>query len=251
VEKHQEAKMDFNPEVVERKQGFEGAILGLPLADVLQLQHQNRFSGCVTLTNGDRKGKLYFRSGAIIHAELPDCEGEDACYRMLSWRGGHFTSDMKINTTRHTIDKPLSFLLLEACRLMDEKQLVQDEPPPSKPGPSADQSSYITSVLAAFDGVPQVCGAAVTDRQGVLLFSRESLDKKVATDGEFLSLIGKRLGQLLSAGDLQHAVFASVQRRVVSVHSRGQALHVSFEPEESPASAVDIVRSTLKRLKKE
>jgi hypothetical protein len=236
-------------EIAEQRQGFEGAILGLPLADVLQLKQQNRFSGCINLTNGGRKGRLFFRNGAIIHAELPDCEGEDACYRMLSWHGGRFQIDAKVDTARHTIDRPLSFLLLEACRLIDENQIEQQEPPAKTPM-SSEPSDYIASVLDAFKRIPEVSGVVVTNRKGQLQFADSDEEKKLATDGDFLSLIGRRLGQLLALGELQLAACESQRQQVVSVRNRSQALHLAFRSGQSLESVRNTVRSTLKSLKK-
>jgi hypothetical protein len=241
--------MNSHAEPIKQRQGFEGAILGLPLADVLQLKQQNRFSGCVTVTNVDRQGRLFFRNGLVIHAELPECEGEDACYRMLAWSGGQFKLEPRVDTTRHTIDKPLSYLLLEACRLMDENLLVQEEPPAKVPA-TGDMSDYIASLLGAFNAVPEVCRAVVTNRKGQLQYSDNPQKKKLATDGEFLSLIGRRLGQLLSVGELHQAAFSSKQQQVISVRNRSQALHVSFGSGQSLAGSMKIVRSILKSIKK-
>lgn len=237
------------PQVDEQRDGFKGAILGLPLADVLQLKQQNRFSGCVTVSNANRAGKLFFRAGALIHAELADCEGEDACYRMLSWTGGQFEVDTKVNTTRHTIDKPLSFLLLETCRLMDEQRLIPESSVPNDAG-AGETGGYIASVLGAFGRVSEVCGAAVTDRKGQLQHSEDPEDRQLATDGEFLSLVGRRLGQLLDLGELQQAAFRSRRRQVISVRNRSLSLHVAFDAGQPVEKALGVVRATLKSVRK-
>lgn len=244
-----EVKMLAMPQIDDQRDGFKGAILGLPLADVLQLKQQNRFSGCVTVCNADRTGKLFFRSGAVVHAEMADCEGEDACYRMLSWRKGRFEVDAKVNTTRHTVDKPLSFLLLEACRRMDEASVAGDQPAAKEPPPGF-VDDYIGSLLGAFRSVPEVSGVAVTNRKGQLQNSEAPADARLATDGELLSLLGRRLGQLFDLGELQRATFRSHRQRVISLRNRSLALHLAFGAAASSEAAFAIVRTTLKSLKK-
>ena len=41
--------------------GFDGEISGFSLADVLQLNIQNRFSGCITVESEEGSGRIFLR----------------------------------------------------------------------------------------------------------------------------------------------------------------------------------------------
>ena len=67
--------------------GFEGAVAGLTLPDVIQMNALNRFSGCISVHFGQHAGLIFFRDGEIIHAEQGEKTGEDAFYEILQWPG--------------------------------------------------------------------------------------------------------------------------------------------------------------------
>lgn len=243
------------------KQGFEGAVLGLPLTDVLQLKEQNRFSGYLSVSNEDQHGRLFFRNGALIHAELQEYEGEEAFYRMLSWARGRFRVEPKVETTRNTIDKPLTLLLLEACRQIDEQNLSTKNPVP-KAAPDTPLPDNIATLLDAFQGLPEVCGVVVTNRKGHLQMPKTHWKNKpsaianlflshLATDGEFLALIGRQIGQLLDTGEPRQTAFGSRQQKVISMRNQSMALHVALRPEQPLAEARKIIQTTLNSLKKD
>lgn len=253
--------MNGYTQTADRKEGFEGAVLGLPLADVLQLKHQNHFSGCITVTNDDRQGRLFFRNGSLIHAALPDGEGEKACYRMLSWTSGQFKVEPKVHTTRHTIDKPLNFLILEACRLMDEEQPDAEEVPEQKPQKNP-PTNYTSRLLDALYALPEVSGAVVTNRKRQMQVSKNCQGEKkndavdsflvnLASDGEYLSLIGRQIGHLLDLGDPQQTSFLSREQIVISMRTEDMALHVAIRPGQTLESVRKTIRSTLRSLKKD
>jgi len=254
--------MDLSPETTDLKQGFEGTILGLPLADVLQLKHQNHFSGCVTVTNDNQQGRLFFHNGNLIHAALPDSVGEKACYRILSWSSGQFKVEPKVHAARHTIDKPLNYLILEACRLMDEQQEPALEEAPAQKSQSTSSTDYISSMLDVFYALPEVYGAMVTNRKGQMQVSKNYQEKKsggiagsflvnLLSDGEYLSLVGRQIGHLLDLGDPQQTSFISNEQLVISIRDQDLALHVAFHPGQTLETARVIIRSALKSLKKD
>src|SRR6185369_8234272 len=85
--------------------GFHGEVAGLCLPDVLQLNGHNRFSGCITVSDGARTGRVFFRDGAIVHAEQGRRSGEEAFHDMMEWSSGTFTLERNVSTTVRTIDK--------------------------------------------------------------------------------------------------------------------------------------------------
>lgn len=80
--------------------GFEGSIAGLALSDVIQLEVQSRFSGCIAVQNGQARGLIFFRDSEIVHAELGGKTGEDAFCDILEWPNGRFSLQPNVSTTR-------------------------------------------------------------------------------------------------------------------------------------------------------
>lgn len=102
--------------------GFNGEVAGLGLADVVQLNAQIRLTGAISIRSGQRSGFVFMSDGQVVHAEQGDLLGEAAFYEIMTWRGGCFAVKPNVETTRSTIRQPLTFLLLEAHRRLDERR---------------------------------------------------------------------------------------------------------------------------------
>ncbi len=100
--------------------GFEGAVAGLSLADVVQMNAMNRFSGGLRVESGGQGGGFWFVEGRIVHAEAGELLGEPAFHAMMRWRGGNFSFEPAARAEAHTVAHSVQFLLIEAHRLMDE-----------------------------------------------------------------------------------------------------------------------------------
>ncbi len=226
--------------------GFEGAISGLPLTDVLQLMQQNRFTGSLRVRRDAEEGQLFFREGRLFHAALGRLSGDQACYQMLNWESGCFEVETKITTTSNSIDKPLNFLLLEACRQQDEtpEDVVNDEvstPPQAK-------ITHVEKMLTALRKLPQVLEVLVVDRNGRKQDSQMESEEGLATDGEFLAMTGRRFGQLLGVGDLKVSSLLAEKHQIVSLHNSSRSLHLSFVPGDSFQSRLTAINTQLKEL---
>src|SRR3990172_11778412 len=117
--------------------GFEGEVVGLGLSDVIQLNANNRFSGCIAVGYEQSRGLLFFRDGEIIHAEQDGKVGEEAFCCIVGWPGGRFSVQPNVATTRSSIQKSWQHLLLDAHRLLDERRAHQARPSPLSALPSA------------------------------------------------------------------------------------------------------------------
>ncbi len=114
--------------------GFEGAVAGLGLADIIQLNGHNHFSGCVTVQSQSSSGRVFFRDGQIVHAEADDLKGEPAFYEIMQWPGGKFSVQPNVSTAVRSIERTWEFLLMDAYRLIDEGRRSGRLPPAPKPG---------------------------------------------------------------------------------------------------------------------
>lgn len=96
--------------------------LGLvSLFDLGQLLMLNRATGCLTVLSEDRKGYLYFGEGRLVNAvDDAFAEGENAAYRVFTWRTGSFDFVNEQLGGSHTIEVGTDALMLEAARRLDE-----------------------------------------------------------------------------------------------------------------------------------
>jgi predicted regulator of Ras-like GTPase activity (Roadblock/LC7/MglB family) len=193
-------------------QGFEGAVAGLSLADVIQLSGNNGFSGCITVQYGTSTGRIFFRDGRIVHAEQGDKSGEQAFFEVMGWSSGRFNLEPNVTTTSHTIHKHAQFMLMEALRLVDERRAGRAPAPEAAPEPPPPATR--TGGLA--EHAKQVPGVACA----VLVSSDGSCAEETSPEGEalagkaaFLGLVGNRIGAILSAGALQSATLQGAEAR--------------------------------------
>ena len=83
--------------------GFQGAVAGLSLTDVIQLKCHHKYTGCITVIYGNNEGVIYFADGEIIHAVQDNETGEEAIYQIIKWPGGSFNIHPEI-TSRQSLE---------------------------------------------------------------------------------------------------------------------------------------------------
>jgi len=224
-------------------EGFEGAIVGLGLSDVIQLNGQNRFSGCITVHFDISTGLLFFRDGEIIHAEQGSRIGEQAFYEIMQWPGGRFSLQPNVTTTGHTIKRSVSYLLMEAHRLMDERRSGRLETPEGAPEEEPRRDRAMTIV----DRIRQIPGAAyavLLTKDGARLgddsFEAESLEGKTA----YLAMLAKRLGQAFGAGEVLAATVQGTDQHLLLLATKQHHLSVLVKGESQPG----LVESEIRKL---
>ncbi len=217
--------------------GFEGGITGLGLADVIQLNVHNRFSGCVRLQHGDSNGLIFFRDGAIIHAEQGGKSGEEAFYDMVGWPAGRFSVQPNVSTTQSTIQKGWQHLLLEAHRVLDERHAGHRAG--AAPPPRADSARPPASgIMERLQGVSGVAYAVAQTRDGERIDDDSFEAEVLAGQASFVAALGKRLGSIFRAGELSCATVQGTARHLLLYVTRKHTLSV-FAHGDSNALAVD------------
>ncbi len=105
---------------------LQGSLSSINLADILQLVANSKQSGrfVISQPNGQR-GYIYFNQGEIQHAECEDFSGEDAIFTLIAWGEGDFVFESQTFETAHTISRPITTLLMEAARRIDEWKLLK------------------------------------------------------------------------------------------------------------------------------
>lgn len=108
-------------DLIYKKKGFQGRVVGLQLTDVIQMNCLGRLTTALTITRDGEKGTIYLREGEIVHAECGDQKGTEAFFYILSWPEGEFVSNVGVTPPLQTIYQSWEHLLIEAMRRNDER----------------------------------------------------------------------------------------------------------------------------------
>ena len=100
--------------------GIAGQLENLSLPDIVQILNMGTKTACLSLASDERAGKIWFDSGASVHAETAEQTGADAFYEMLRWKTGEFTIEHGLKTEQKSIEADAMFLVIEGLRLLDE-----------------------------------------------------------------------------------------------------------------------------------
>jgi hypothetical protein len=125
--------------------GFRGHIQNMSAASLLQIINMDRQTCTLRMATPDQSGELYIRKGEVVDARSGELRGERAALAMLAWPYPTITIDSRCRVAERTIDKPLTFLIMEALRLADEQALLDEAAPAS----SARTASHRPSLTPA------------------------------------------------------------------------------------------------------
>lgn len=105
--------------------GVQAVLESLSLLDIVQLKCLSRCSSALEFTRPDGNyGRIFFKNGSIVHAEVSGKEGEEAFGTILSWHQGK-VREIKTpgQCPPETIQKCWQMLLLEASQAIDEGRI--------------------------------------------------------------------------------------------------------------------------------
>ena len=108
-------------DLLERKKGFRGRVIGLHLTDLIQMNCLGRLTTALAVSQNEERGIIYMNQGEIVHAECGEQKGTDAFYTILGWQEGEFVFNTDIEPPAQTIHQSWEHLLIEAMRRKDEK----------------------------------------------------------------------------------------------------------------------------------
>ncbi len=225
--------------------GFEGAIAGLGLADVIQLNGHNRFSGCIAVHYQGSSGLLFFRDGDLIHAEQGARVGEDAFYAVMQWPGGRFSLQPNVATTSHTIRRSTMQVLLDAHRLIDERRAGREPValPTGAERPAGERDG--SGVATAIRNLPGVVYALRLGADGSRLeddsYPAEALEGQTA----YLAMLGRALGEIFGAGELQSAVVHGGAQHLLVMRAGDETVSVLLERSARPEAVANEIRKAL------
>jgi predicted regulator of Ras-like GTPase activity (Roadblock/LC7/MglB family) len=203
--------------------GFHGDVTGLSLSDVIQLNGNNGFSGCITVQNEARVGRIFFRDGKIVHAEQGGLVGEAAFYELMEWSSGHFSLEPNISTTSHTIQKSTQFVLMEAHRLMDEKRAGRAASPPPAPAAPA-KPPPMPGLTSRLRTLPGVRAAVLVGKDGRCAENPTAENDALAGRVAYLAMAGDRIGASLGTGEVRTIAARRSTEHLLVLVSRSQYL---------------------------
>jgi predicted regulator of Ras-like GTPase activity (Roadblock/LC7/MglB family) len=218
---------------VRERHGFSGAIGGLTFADVIQLKGLNHFSGCVTVEFQEEIGKIYFRDGEVIHAELGAQVGKEAFYQIFLWPSGNFQTYPNVVSTSHSIDCSWKFLLLEAHQMHDEGRLsraaTDQAERRAEEVPMAEAKageSIITRQLRDVNGVTEL---VLHTREGLPLEDATFAKETIAAHASFLVQYADRLGEIFGVGPVRSAAVEGEAAHLLLFESKRSYLTMTID----------------------
>lgn len=100
----------------------------MTVLDIMQVLSMNKKTCTMTLKQGDRTGRIYFREGKIVDAATPHLSGEEALYDLITWRGVNYAIGYESgNSEQETIHTDTRFLIGECFRRLEG---MAESPPP-------------------------------------------------------------------------------------------------------------------------
>jgi predicted regulator of Ras-like GTPase activity (Roadblock/LC7/MglB family) len=205
---------------------FDGDVSGMTLPDVIQINAQNRVSGCITVQHDGKKGLVFLRDGEIVHAEQGDLEGREAFYAILSWPGGRFSVQRNVSTTCCTIDMGWQHLLMEAARVLDERLAgIRNMGPPAS-RQRARVANHPGRAVETLRGIPGVVYAVAHGSNGVRLDDDSYEAELLAGQTTYLTMIADQLGRALGAGAISSAMVEGAKQHLLVIAARDHFLGV-------------------------
>lgn len=216
--------------MTENISGFQGAVAGLSLTDVIQLKGHNKYTGCITVEYGDSRGAIYFADGEIIHATLGTEAGEEAIYQIIKWPGGTFNIHPEMTSNVCTIHYRTDFLLLEALRRLDEER-AGATPSSAESGPLVTPRRTMSKVAARLQEIDGVTYSVLLDKEGTPLQDSSIEAAALAAKGLFLATNGNKFGALMGLGEIKAAAIQTRNFHLLSYDSKNHYLSIAVKPE--------------------
>jgi two-component system phosphate regulon response regulator PhoB len=108
---------------------FKGNLQEMNIGEVFQTITYTKKNGRLVVTSNQRKGEVYFQDGYVVHALVDRRKGEEAVYRLLTWKTGQFSFDAGVLPATQTMKKSAEGLLMEGMQRLDDYNRLLDHFP--------------------------------------------------------------------------------------------------------------------------
>lgn len=112
--------------ISEPEAAFAGDLEKMSIGEVVQTIALTRKNGRLLVVNTGRRGEVYFQEGMVTYADVDRKKGEEAVYRLLSWKNGQFKFDSGVTAKTRNLQKSAEGLLMEGMRRIDEYNRLLD-----------------------------------------------------------------------------------------------------------------------------
>ena len=178
---------------------------GLTILDLLQIANLGKKSLAIYIRRGVASGEIFLRDGEVVHCRTGRREGVAAFKELVRWQRRDFEVRIGDKTPKTTIREPFHHLVLEALRILDEKNqesaewesgrssISTDEAiqvphqasqPKSSPEPAAthQENTRVRASLKSLTTIDGFLGACLVDSESnkVLGAESDSFDVEVA-----------------------------------------------------------------------
>jgi len=140
-----------------------GRITGVTLFGFLQLLEVERKTALIVVHSGNEEGRLYFDSGALVHAETRRLRGLAAVNEVVGWPDPRLEIFYRRTARDRTIDQPLQQVLMEAARLLDERGRGRGLEPADEVRPVAPPRPDLQEALDEAMEIDGALGVALVD----------------------------------------------------------------------------------------
>jgi CheY-like chemotaxis protein len=209
------------------EQGFRGVLQRAGLADIIQMECLSRRSLILEVSAAGRRGRIYIRSGTLVHAECGDMTGEPALQQLLTMSSGEFRHLPFAEPARETLEGSWEFLLLEAVRQRDEAagEALATTATEEIPTIQAAPIQVVAEPEESTDTAPIINELVVCSDTGEMLYGTGS-ENPTARCQLCMTLAqgAAQLEALLPLGSLERVEFLSAPGRVVARFQDSQAI---------------------------
>jgi CheY-like chemotaxis protein len=108
-------------DTAETKKAFSGDLKDLSIVELVQMLNLNKKSGILRIEGKD-KGEIYLKDGNLYGAKTPTKKGEEAVYELVTYIDGTFNFEISDKETDGNIKNSTMNVIMEACRIMDERR---------------------------------------------------------------------------------------------------------------------------------
>lgn len=146
-----------------------GYLTGISLSGILQMMHMERNSCVLEVTSVGRLGTLTIVNGELIDAEVDDQSGDAVAMQILRWPSPTTAILPSAALVRHSVSTPLTQLLMDAVRLLDEAIVLPETPwidgapPPAASGTVRRRWRELPERLVALGGAVALVMTAASD----------------------------------------------------------------------------------------
>jgi predicted regulator of Ras-like GTPase activity (Roadblock/LC7/MglB family) len=191
---------------------LQGNLKEMSLANLIQINCQEKRSCRLTLTLGNQVGQVFFADGQVVHAALGNTTGEDAIYYMLAWDTGIFALDLEQPNPDVTIRKNWQQLLLEGMKRLPTQQAAKKQV-------QAEAKPATTNELSQLKAIQGVTGAIIAAHDGIVLATDvlESDGDDEATVTLFIGSAANDLGRILKLDAFEYGTIGMKNKRVMVV----------------------------------